>query len=224
MVKVLTLLMHYEVDRLTNNALRYLRQQSYPHDIVVVDAGSSQPYETEEADVFRLPKSLGLAGSFNIAMERLSDGYDLVWHFTNDVEVSHVDTLAVLVDDLDYSTAAIQPAMPSSHEFLCPRGLETRDVPYVEWAAPLVSMTAWVDVGILDTGFNFFSMDIDWCHRAKAKGWTFKVVNRVACRHQFRGTHNELQFPISRQATAEDKHGRDKYGPGWQEFLKGGGK
>lgn len=231
MVRIATLLIHYEIEQLTYIALNNLLGQSQEHDLFVVDCGSSKPLVLDIAGVtvLRLKESLGLSGSINWAMRGLKTlhfdwEYDYIWHYTNDV-TSTPGVLKSLVRRLEAypELAAIQPSMPSWHKHLNPRregGWEA--VRYLEWAAVLMNMAAWQDVGPLDEGFNFFSMDIDWCHRAKQKGWAVAVDYDVRCGHPWRGTHNVTGFSITDQALKEHEYGREKYGrEDWQGFLMG---
>lgn len=229
-MKIATLIIHYKINHLTDVAVAQLVAQDRDHDLFVVDCGSPEPYRNAEAPcILRLGRSRGLAGSINWAMEQIGSGYDAVWHYTNDVTCTP-DVLRKLACFLqggypggDPGLAAVQPSMPSWHSHLEPRpaqGWAYAD--YLEWAAVLVNMAAWEDVGPLDEYFNFFSMDIDWCYRARQKGWEVAVDYYVRCGHPWRGTHNVTGFDISSQALVEHGHGMQKYGrEDWQRLLMG---
>jgi len=220
---IATIILHYKVDELTRQAVSDMLAQTHPHDVFVIDGGSPEPYVDDRVPIFRNPINLGLAGTINWAMHFMHK-YDYVWHYTNDVR-SPPDVLASLVDKMlpFAEVAAIQPSMPSSHKHLNPNKKGgCKSVRYLEWAAVLVDMTAWYDVGILDEQFNFFSMDIDWSYRAKQKGWELLVDYDVGCEHPWRGTHNVTKFSITEQGKKEDAYGKIKYKrEDWQEFLLG---
>lgn len=223
MVKIATLVIHYEIDHLTDIAVGQLLAQDCDHDLFVVDGGSPKPYRNNDVKILRSEENLGLAGSINWAMEQI-EGYDYAWHYTNDVTCTP-GVLASLLKRLSDipNLAAVQPSMPSWHAHLNPRrepGCE--EAIYLEWAAVLVSMAAWEDVGPLDVGFNFFSMDIDWSSRARQDGWKVAVDYSVRCGHPWRGTHNVTKFDIGSQAHKEHIYGSLKYGrEDWQDFLMG---
>lgn len=225
MVKVATLLIHYQIDHLTDVAVDQLLGQDHEHGLFVVDCGSPKPYANPKAKILRLPESRGLAGSINWAMEQIA-GYDYVWQYTNDVACTP-EVLASLVRRLAVMAelAAVQPSMPSWHAHLNPRiegGFE--GAVYLEWAAPLVRIAAWEHIGPLDVGFNFFSMDVDWSYRAWQNDWALGVDYDVRCGHPWRGTHNVTGFPISEQAMKEHIYGCQKYGRAdWQQWLMQGG-
>lgn len=225
-MKVATLVIHYQVDHLTDVAVGQLLAQKEKHDLYVVDCGSTKPYKNRNVSILRLPKSYGLAGSINRAMKRLEQ-YGYAWQYTNDVTCTP-EVLASLVGRLKKNPklAAVQPSMPSWHAHLNPRirgGCE--EAIYLEWAAVLVNMAAWRDIGPLDQGFNFFSCDIDWSWRAKQRGWKLAVDYSVRCGHPWRGTHNVTGFDIGSQAAKEHLYGMKKYGrPDWQAWLMSGGQ
>ena len=224
MASVATLVIHYIVEELTNRAVKDLLAQDYRHNIFVVDCGSPKAYENPDVEVWRLDNSRGLAGSINWAMKRIED-YDYAFQYTNDV-TSPPEVLGSLVRRLtnDVRLAAIQPSMASWHRHLNPMQSDScAYVPYLEWAAVLVNLAAWKDVGPLDEEFNFFSMDIDWSYRAKQKGWKLAVDYSVRCGHLWRGTHSLTEFDIGGQSRKEYLYGAKKYGrKDWNQFLMGG--
>jgi GT2 family glycosyltransferase len=81
--------------------------------------------------------------------------------------------------------ALITPVFNSPHEIFHAHhqfyGL--REVPWVDWCCPLVSAEAWMDVGPFDEDFVGYGADIDWCMRAKAKGWKFYVHEGCTIHH-----------------------------------------
>jgi GT2 family glycosyltransferase len=48
---------------------------------------------------------------------------------------------------------------------------KTREVDIVKGAFLLMRRSAVEQVGLLDEGFFMYSEEVDWCHRAKTKGW-----------------------------------------------------
>jgi len=222
-MKIATVVVHYKLDGLTNKCLDYLLAQTYPHDIIVLDNHSPEPFLSDRVPILRRHDGSDLAAGFNYATHFLGN-YDWVWHFTNDV-FAPPNTLESMVRVIRnrWDMAAIQPAMPSSHPHLCPKPEGgTADVRYLEWAAAMVNMTAWRDIGPLDEGFAFFSMDIDWSQRARKRGWKLVVDYNVQCEHEGRGTHDPIKFSISEQGKKENAYGKIKYKrEDWQEFLLG---
>lgn len=87
-----------------------------------------------------------------------------------------------------------------------------RRVTYVDMVAPMISVAAWKDVGPLDVdelGVGH-GLDIDFCYRAKLKGWTFYVDDRSEIRHPSPST-------TCLQAGTYEQHARN----GWHERLLG---
>lgn len=224
-MRVAVLILHYKVDSLTDVAVQNLLAQKHPHDLYVIDNGSPERYTNATVRVLRRRGGHDFAGGFNWGVERIGiENYDYIWHYTTDV-VCSPDVLSSLTQQVGEKVAAIQPSMRSCHAHLNPRregGCQT--VRYVEWAAPLVSTAAWEDVGELDIGFPFFSNDIDWCYRARKKGWKFLVDYNVRCDHPGRGTFSRTNFDVASLSWTEHLYGSLKYGRSdWQEWLIRGG-
>lgn len=219
-MKVAAIVNHYKLNDLTNDVVDALLAQTLKPDVFVVDCCSPESYHTDKCPVLRMHQLSNLAESFNWGM-RLMRSYPLVWHVTNDV-VPEPDVLGSLMERMICfpTLAAIQSSMPSSHSHLTPRKGRWEYAHYIEWAAPLVRGLAWDDIGSLDTGFGFFSMDIDWCHRGRQLAWKFAVDYTVKCDHLGAATHKAMGFDFSERSGIEHKHGVQKYGvENWQELL-----
>jgi len=220
-MRVATIVLHYIVDQLTYEAVTGVLAQTISHDVIVIDAGSPSPYVDDRVSVYRKAALGGLAGSVNWAMQILHD-YDYVWNYTNDV-TAPPEVLGALLGLMaeDSNLAAVQPSMPSWHKHLnLGMGPGWSHVPYIEWAAPLISMDAWKDIGPLDPNFEMVNMDMDWCYRARMKGYRLVVNRDVCCGHPWRGTHDVLDYDIVAQAQRENAYGAKKYGrPDWKEYI-----
>lgn len=220
MVKVAAIVIHYKLDDLTTKTVNALLAQTYKPDVFVIDCCSPEPYNTDRCPVLRMHNPSSLTESLNWGM-RLMRSYLVVWHVTNDV-VPELDVLASLMEIMNHNPklAAIQPSMPSSHPHLTPRKGGWDRVRYIEWSAPLVRQLSWSQVGRLDANFGFFSMDIDWCHRARQLGWLFAVDYRVRCDHLGGATHKAMRSDIAGYSAKEHNYGALKYRTeDWQELL-----
>lgn len=136
-------------------------------------------------------------GAFEFRMTDLSAqaSAKFIWFLTNVTFSPEVPEL--LAETFDSDTAAVHPAFDSEHYHMRRRGGIFEDVPFVEWTAPMVSVSAWFDVGCLDTSMPYWGMDLDWSHRAKEKGYDLIVNGKCEVNHTYLN-HNYEQHPISR--------------------------
>lgn len=57
------------------------------------------------------------------------------------------------------------------------------EVAWASGAALLVPRRAWTDVGGLDDGFFMYMEEVDWCRRARARGWRVRYVPTATFTH-----------------------------------------
>ncbi|MFM8558862.1 MAG: glycosyltransferase family 2 protein, partial [bacterium] len=57
------------------------------------------------------------------------------------------------------------------------------EVAWASGAALLVPRRAWADVGGLDDGFFMYREEVDWCRRARARGWRVRYVPSATFTH-----------------------------------------
>ena len=60
----------------------------------------------------------------------------------------------------------------------------SRDVDYLTGCAFLVRREALADVGLLDTGYEMYAEDADWCFRARERGWRLVYAPRARLWHR----------------------------------------
>lgn len=72
--------------------------------------------------------------------------------------------------------------------YVTSQGGKTRDVDWVVGACVLVRGEALADVGGFDERFFLYFEEIDWCRRARERGWRIRYLPEVAARHQVGGS------------------------------------
>lgn len=157
------------------------------------------------------------------------DGFDIietpfVWFVTNIQFDKHVPAfLASCLED-NPNVAAVHPKFTSDHPHI--RNAKGRDiVPFVEWTAPMVRMSAMWEVGLLDEQLPYVGQDIDWSYRAKQKGFELMVDGHATVQHTY--LYMNQPEPISRIRAAlrglymdsTYAHLAAKYGQDWKQII-----
>lgn len=170
-----------------------------------------------------------IAKPFNDAFANLPDDAEYVWFLTNvgfDPEMP-----AALVADLDRSPriAAIHPAFDSDHGHISSSSRTTRDIPFVEWTAPMVRASAFRKIGPLDEQMPYWGHDLDWSYRAKQMGYTLQVNGAYRLRHEYlRHVSQKKNMHSVTYARAQERAKYDastmnrlseKYGKKWRDVL-----
>jgi GT2 family glycosyltransferase len=74
-----------------------------------------------------------------------------------------------------------------------------REVEWVTGAALAMRRDVWQDVGPLDTAFRVYGQDLDFCLRARDRGWRVRIVARCRVRHHFGATIARGEGSVGRQ-------------------------
>jgi GT2 family glycosyltransferase len=67
----------------------------------------------------------------------------------------------------------------------------SRDCDYAPTCCVLLSTTAWRDVGAYRAEFFMYYEDVDWCNRARSRGWRIRYLGEVLCRHEMASSAGE---------------------------------
>jgi N-acetylglucosaminyl-diphospho-decaprenol L-rhamnosyltransferase len=97
------------------------------------------------------------------------------------------------------------------------RGVANLAPDWVSGAAMMVRRAVWNDAGPLDERYRFYCQDIDFCLRARERGW------RVAIVPESRVTHSRgASIGRSRTLLRDDllEFGRGRYGRAWFWFAR----
>jgi len=167
-----------------------------------------------------------LAKAINSGFDRWGQGFEYIWFVTN-VTFSRT-CLKNLVEQMDLTGfAAITPAFNSDHSFCQPiEGCEeTREVPYIEFTAPIVRSSIFNDMR-LDEDMPYWGHDLDWGFRAREIGCKLGVFHGETLGHTYIRHTAKIHHTTAKRARLRkitNAPTRDalihKYGTGWRKVL-----
>ena len=157
-----------------------------------------------------LPVNLGYAGGNNVGLRKaLADDYAYAWVLNNDTVVDSGALIAAVAAARESGAAAVGGKVL---DFADPSRLwmtygaidyrqslirltgwgerdrgqydARRDVEWVPGCALLLSCAALREVGLFDEEFFAYHEDVDWCTRARARGWRVVYEPRSVVRHK----------------------------------------
>lgn len=171
--------------------------------------------EVPGADFVRLPANIGFAGGANLGIRRALDaGADAVVLLNNDAQLD-AGCLGALVDAArrDSRVGAVGAKVLSAREpgYLWaawgvltwkaalvemvgrgaadgPAFATARDVDTVPGCTMLLTRAALEDVGLFDEEFFAYHEDLDWCTRARQRGWRMIFAPDARARHRGEGS------------------------------------
>jgi GT2 family glycosyltransferase len=182
-------------------------------EIVVVENasgdGSAERIATARPDVrvIRSECNLGFAGGNNLALRACDSEYVLLLNSDAKVEAGTLDGLIAALDarpraaavgarivnatdgaDQDYPCRF--PTLPEmvrralgGPQFPGRGRSEPVELERLHGACMLIRGAALRDVGLLDDGFFMYDEDVDWCVRARARGWSLWLVPALRVLH-----------------------------------------
>jgi len=223
-MKIAALILHFELDHLTNALVEDLRRFG-GSEIIVVDNGSSHAYPGDCDSYICLDRNYYVTGGFNrgVAMHDQLDQPDAYWMLNNDISFD-MDVLSPLVAVLEAhpDAAVVSPAVANTvHGHMHPRKDKALcEVAWVDWVAPLVRAEAWRDIGEFDERTRGNGLDLDWCYRARQKGWRCYVEHKAIIEHEQGATRRATGgHGIAHHATMEAVL-TEKWGEEWREKLR----
>jgi len=160
-------------------------------------------------EVVAVGENLGFAGAANLGMARLLEqGVEWTLLLNNDA-TADARCLERCLEEADRApgAAVVGPAVRITdrpdqlwfaggiHDrrlaFTRHRGLgspadrppASSDADYVSGCCALLSSAAWRDVGAFREDFFMYYEDVEWCYRARARGWRCRYVGETLCSH-----------------------------------------
>lgn len=148
------------------------------------------------------------------------------WFLTN---VTFPEQMPICLLELiksDPEIAAVHPAFDSDHPHIRNAYGISRDVPFVEWTAPLVDSIIFFQC-TLDEKTPYWGMDLDWCYLVNTIGeHTFAVDGRHRLGHTYLRLNDQKEpVTIERERIRKtfDKSTEErlieKYGANWMQKL-----
>lgn len=219
---VTMLVPNYNGEKYLKSCLNSLLATDYPNfRVIVVDNGSTdnsvefikKNYPTVR--MIRNNENLGYARAINVAMESVESEY--VVFLNNDiiVESNWLRQLMLYMNSIK-KVAAANPKILFLHnkEVINSAGGScdiygvgwnrgngeidrgqydaVKEVFYVNGAALLTKKDVWEDVGSFDERYFLYGEDLDWCWRARTKGYKILYVPSAKIYHQWRGSGGSM--------------------------------
>lgn len=168
-----------------------------------------------------------LSKALNSGFKAWANGSEYVWFVTN--VLFSKTCLKNLIEQMDanHTLAAITPAFSSDHVFCRPIDgcVETRDVPFVEFTAPIVRTSVFKDFP-LDEDMPYWGHDIDWGYRVRKAGYSLGVYHGEQLGHTYiRNTQNNQRitarrYELRRKTNLNTRQAMiAKYGASWKRAL-----
>jgi GT2 family glycosyltransferase len=184
--------------------------------LIVIDNGTGaiRPEMVPGAELVALPDNVGFAGGSNAGIRAaLAAGADSVVLLNNDATVDRGCLGALVAAAADARVAAVGAKVLAASapgrlwatygrvtwraalvELVGrdqpdgPRFATTCDVDWVPGTAMLLARRALDDVGLLDERFFAYHEDVDWCVRARARGWRIVFAPGARVLHRGEGS------------------------------------
>lgn len=209
MNRIFIIVLHFGDPKVTQRCLQSIFQSKLTFQgLVIVDNGGNFESRDKRITIIKNKKNLGFAGGVNVGIKyALSNGADYVLLLNNDtlVEDNFLDKL------IDFSEESIQvgivgPAIKfkigdkvvydiggkfnkvfgrTSHEEVSKVVSKTpRRVDYVSGCAMLIKKEIFDKIGFFDGRFFLYYEDVDFCIRARNKGFFTYVLPGIFIEHE----------------------------------------
>lgn len=148
------------------------------------------------------------------------------WFLTN---VTFPEQMPICLLELiksDFQIAAVHPAFDSDHPHIKNAHGISREVPFIEWTAPLVRSDIFFQC-LLDDKMPYWGMDLDWSYRIhEFAGYTVAVDGRHRLNHTYLRL-NDQKEPVTLERErirktfdkATELRLIEKHGPDWLAKL-----
>ena len=163
-----------------------------------------------------------LARAINAGFDKWGKDFKFVWFITN--IVFKPDCLKNLLAEIQNGWAALTPAFKSDHK-LCRPGDEVREVPFVEFTAPIVRSDVFINFP-LDEKMPYWGHDLDWGYRVRQSGYKLGCLSTETIDHIY--IRNAKDHPVTKARWNLRKRFnmstgialRNKYGKDYKKVLK----
>lgn len=202
------------------------------HDILIIALEYLEPEWQATFDCIRatgcdyvIAKRDGVGNmsrAFNEAVIKAHGSYKYLWFVTN--VTFKPDLPEKLISNIG-KHAAIHPSFTTSdHSHLHPcEGV--KEVPYIEFTAPLFKSIEFIKIGMLDTELWHYYMDLDICARLRQQGKTVAVDGENSIGHVYLRNGKKHEITKIREqlrnimAIYGKKHMEMKWGKDWRNTV-----
>lgn len=212
-------ILHYNTPELTQKLC-----ESVP-DAIVIDNGSApdKRYMGPNRCIY-IKTGLGFTKGWNYVLKLFIDAYDYVWLMNSDIVIKNADVM--LMEELVKSNIydMITPAYNSWMPFLNNANTGgVREVPMIEFTAPIISTRALKLTGLFDERFALgYGVEFDLCYRWRQAGLKMWCDDLTNFNHIGQQTINN-NGGINAYASVADKELRmglqEKYGTDWRTIV-----
>ncbi|MHA1834573.1 MAG: glycosyltransferase family 2 protein [Candidatus Baldrarchaeia archaeon] len=198
-------------------------ETDYPNfEIVIVDNGSTdgsvdfirKTYPNVKAIAFE--KNFGFAEAYNRAIRKIKT--EIIMLLNNDIIVDKnwLKELVKHVSDTRVASATCKMKFLNNKEIINSAGGscdiygvawargngekdigqydQTCEVFYVSGATMMLKKSVWRDVGPFDSRYFMYAEELDWCWRARLKGYKILYVPKSVVFHKWHGTSSKTPF------------------------------
>lgn len=178
MSKIIAVVLDYAEPGWTSETMRCLHETGISSTVIVSRGGTGS-----------------MSKAFNEAKKAVMEpeGAQYVWFITN-VTFSPEVPIS-LVSCFEDDVAAVHPAMRNSDHAFLREPKEAQEIPFTEWTAPMVRISALRQIGWLDERMPYVHFDMEWSHRARKAGFRLMVDGRSEVAHKY--LHSNHEHPIS---------------------------
>jgi len=220
--EVTIVVLNYNGKKYIHDCLNSIFRMNYPNfKVLVIDNASwdSSPLvvkqEFPRAKLVEHRRNHGFAKAYNMALVDVDSEFIVL--LNNDVKVEP-DWLNELIHVIsgDDKISAVTPKMLFKHDTnlinaaggKCDiygsgwnRGNGENDIGqyekieevfYVNFGAVVIRKNAWKDVGSLDEQYFLYGEDLDWCWRARLKGYKIYYIPQARVYHEWRGSRGPM--------------------------------
>lgn len=224
---VTVLVLNFNGRKYLKDCLNSLLATDYPNlKIIVIDNGSVDGSAEfiranyPNVKVIKHDHNYGYARAYNLVIDAIQSEYIALLNNDILVEPSWLKELVAHADN--YDVVAVTPKMKFFHDKTrinaaggnCDlygvgwnRGNgevdmgqydSVQEVFYGNGGALLIKKRAWREVGPFDERYFIYGEDLDWCWRARLKGYKIIYVPYAEVRHQWRGSGVQMVYLLER--------------------------
>ena len=182
------------------------KTRGYPFRILLIDDGGDKIHEYNHRalesifphlEIYRMSRNSGFVGATNagieIALSKANPRDNILW-LNNDIFIEDPDWLIKIIEGTGEREISGPVGSVLQEDF---RHAGWRSNPgsyadYIDGWCLFAPISAYREIGILDSGIRSFSEDADWCIRARRKGYRIRVLGDIGIKHLHHQTHKAM--------------------------------
>ncbi len=160
-----------------------------------------------EARVIRNSTNEGFARAVNSALSEAGGDFTLLLNPDAQIDAASLHRLLAVtradatigiagcpsVDAEGKSAPGYETSFPGARRrMIAAADRSVRDVAWVSGACLLARRKMIEEIGYLDPGYFMYYEDVDWCYRARARGWRVVSVSDASAQHELGGSSGQV--------------------------------